>query len=207
MKIDVIDILGKKVSEEIVEFPLVSEGDARDHLFYLVNNYQRAHLRRGTANTKTRGEVSGGGRKPYKQKGTGNARRGSTRTPLRPGGGVVFGPKPRSFKQNLNIGVIRKAFQHAFSEKASQVFILQGTEDVPIKTSAFVSLFNSLNKDAKVVTVITSPKSEKAELSCRNIKNCFVFYPSFILLENLLRGDCILITQEAFVKVQELYIR
>jgi len=207
MKIDVIDISGKKKGEKSFELPLVSEGDAKGHLFYLVNNYQRAHLRKGTASTKTKAEVSGGGRKPYRQKGTGNARRGSTRTPLRPGGGVVFGPKPRSFKQDLNKGIIRKAFQHAFSDKADQIFILENSADTVVKTSTFVELFTALKKDFNSVSLVSLSDSNAATLSCRNIKNCQIFQPSFILLEKFLNGDCILITEDAFNKVQELYIR
>ena len=207
MKIDVIDILGKKKGEKEIVLPLISVGDAKEHLFYLVNNYQRAHLRAGTASNKTKAEVSGGGRKPYKQKGTGNARRGSTRTPLRPGGGVVFGPKPRSFKQNLNKGIIKKAFQHAFSDKLNQIFILEGSKDLDVKTSVFVSLFTSLCNDFRSVSLVSLPENYTVSLSCRNIKNCQIFTPSFILLESLLNGECVLITEEAFIKVQELYIR
>lgn len=205
MKINVIDIAGNKKGEKEVVLSLVGQDDAKEHLFYLVNNYQRAYLRAGTASTKRRAEVSGGGKKPYKQKGTGNARRGTSRTPLRPGGGVVFGPKPRNFKQNLNVGIIRKAFQHALATKASQVYVLQD-DSVEIKTSLYVDLFDNLSKDAKVVSLIALPDSNTVK-SCRNIKKCSVFQPSFVLLEKLLNGDCIVITESAFSKVEELYIR
>lgn len=206
MKINVIDIAGKKVGEKDVALGLITQEDAKDHLFYLVNNYQRAYLRAGTASTKRRSEVSGGGKKPYKQKGTGNARRGTSRTPLRPGGGVVFGPKPRSFKQNLNVGVIKKAFQHAFALKEGQLFVLENASASEIKTGLYAGLFNALSKDAKNVSLIALPESNSVK-SCRNIKNCSVFQPSFILLEKLLNGDCVVITEDAFNKIEEMYIR
>lgn len=205
MKVTVINAEGKSNGELNLAFEPSDTVESKEHLYYLVNNYQMNFVRRGTASTKRRAEVSGGGKKPYKQKGTGNARRGTSRTPLRPGGGVVWGPKPRSFKTELNKDTIKLAFQLVFNDKSSVLKVIKLDVTNEIKTKHFVSLFNILNVDSNISLIADATSNEA--ISCKNLSNCNILDPAFLSIEKLLNSNCILMTEDAFNKVQELYSR
>jgi large subunit ribosomal protein L4 len=134
---------------------------------------QQAHSRQGTASTLTRSEVRGGGRKPYKQKGTGRARQGSIRTPLRPGGGITFGPKPRSYDLGMNKKERRLALRTALMSRIPDVKVIKdfGTNlEVP-KTSEIVALLKriGINSSEKVLIILKQP-SEVIKRSIRNLE-------------------------------------
>ena len=161
---------------------------------------------RGTANTKTRSEVSGGGRKPWKQKGTGRARAGSIRSPLWRGGGVTFGPKPRSISISLNKKLVRLAHRSALTNALSKISVLKTTALPAPKTAAVVKGLAKLNigSSDKVIIVVSSYESnENLLLATRNIPYVSVRVESALSVHDILASSQILIAQDALVKIQE----
>lgn len=206
MEFDIFTLSGKK--DKKIKFKFVAvENSNLEHIYYLVDKYQKAYVRQGTQSTKTRSEVRGGGAKPYKQKGTGRARRGTQRTPLRPGGGIVFGPKPRSFKIKLNQNLFAIAFSNAFKAKQNEIAVVK-SEDKAIKTKDFAALVSSINADnPKKILVIASNQDENLFLASRNIKGVTVCDPTFIPLQELLSGDQVIISDSALTQIEEMYVK
>ena len=166
---------------------------------------QRASMRQGTHKTKTRTEVRGGGRKPWKQKGTGRARQGSIRSPQWRGGGVVFGPVPRSYSYKLNKKVRRLALKSALSSKVVEndvVVLDQLVMDAP-KTKSMINVLGSLNITTKTVIVIAESDS-KVELSARNIPGVQVLTATEINVLDLMNANKLVITQDAVKKIEEV---
>ena len=130
----------------------------------------RAGLRAGTASTKTRADVSGGGAKPFKQKGTGRARRGSSRSPVLRGGGVVFGPHPRSYAKKVNKKTVALAFRRALSDKIADgaLSVVEGLADVEPKTRAVAAMLKKV-APGKAVLLVTAESSKNLNLAARNI--------------------------------------
>lgn len=130
----------------------------------------RAGLRAGTASTKTRADVSGGGAKPFKQKGTGRARRGSSRSPVLRGGGVVFGPHPRSYAKKVNKKTVALAFRRALSDKIAEgaLSVVEGLADVEPKTRAVAAMLKKV-APGKAVLLVTAESSKNLNLAARNI--------------------------------------
>jgi large subunit ribosomal protein L4 len=187
---------GKKESESIVTFE--SEvGVDNTHVFYLTKKYQQAARRAGTASTKTISEVSGGGSKPFKQKGTGRARRGSNRTVLRPGGGVVFGPKPRSFSHKLNSKLVRGAILGGFIENAENVIILQHDENTSLKTKEVFAFVSSIAAPQKTLLIIKNTDSPLFR-AARNIDGIKIASVSNIPVEKLIASESVIIDQSAY---------
>lgn len=200
----VYDLKGERVEEieledEIFSFPL-----KEDLIHQVVVGYE-ANRRLGTASTKTRAEVSGGGRKPWRQKGTGRARAGSTRSPIWRHGGVTFGPKPRDFSQRLPKKMRKVALKSALSAKIrdNEVKIIQefGLEEP--KTKKMAEVFHNLSLPAKVL-VITDQWEENVAKSIHNLPGA-----SYITFQNLntydaLYYDCLLFTKRAIVEVGEV---
>lgn len=206
MEFDIFTLSGKKDKKIKFKFKAV-ENSNLEHIYYLVDKYQKAYVRQGTQSTKTRSEVRGGGAKPYKQKGTGRARRGTQRTPLRPGGGIIFGPKPRSFKIKLNQNLFAIAFSNAFESKKAEIAVVK-SEDKAIKTKDFNSLVASINSNnPKKVLVIATNDDENIYLASRNIKGVTVCDPSFIPLQELLSGDQVIISDTALAQIEEMYVK
>lgn len=169
-----------------------------------------AELRQGTASTKTRAEVRGGGRKPFKQKGSGRARQGSTRAPHMVGGGVVHGPKPRSYAKKVNKKVRKLALRSALVEKinSGNLIVLDDfTLDVP-KTKTFVNFSNELNfaneKQLYVVSDFASDKDYNLYLSVRNIVKTFVLEPRELSIYWLIKQDKVIVTKEALATIEEV---
>lgn len=166
---------------------------------------QRASLRQGTHKTKTRTEVRGGGRKPWKQKGTGRARQGSIRSPQWRGGGTVFGPVPRSYSYKLNKKVRRLALLSALSTKVVENEILvvdQLTLDTP-KTKQMISVLGALNVTSKTL-IVTAEENKNVELSARNIPGVKVLSATQINVLDLLDAAKLVITKEAVEKIEEV---
>jgi large subunit ribosomal protein L4 len=167
---------------------------------------QLAGRRTGTHDTKTRGEVRGGGRKPYRQKGTGRARQGSIRAPHYKGGGAVFGPHPRSYEQRLPRKMKRLALRGALTAKlgdeAIRVIDSFGLE--AIKTSELVGVLAALKADGRVL-VIAPGRDERLELSSRNLPMVEVILADSLNVVDLLNADVVLIEQPALARMEEVY--
>ncbi len=167
---------------------------------------QLAGRRIGTADTKTRGEVAGGGAKPYRQKGTGRARQGSRRAPHYAGGGVVFGPHPRSYEQRLPKRMKRLALQGALTSKFDDGAI-KVVEDLgldEIKTKVLVGYLDSLQATGRVL-VVASGKDEKLELSARNLPGVTIIRADSLNVVDVLGADVLLITQPSLPTLSEVY--
>ena len=167
---------------------------------------QLAGRRTGTHDTRTRGEVRGGGAKPYRQKGTGRARQGSKRAPHFAGGGVVFGPHPRSYEQRLPRKMKRLALRGALTAKlgddAIRVIDSFGLE--VIRTKDFVGVLAALNATGRVL-VVALGRDEKLDLSARNLPTVDVILADSLNVVDLLRADIVLIEQPSLARMEEVY--
>ncbi|MCM2677686.1 50S ribosomal protein L4 [Alkalicoccobacillus plakortidis] len=166
---------------------------------------QQASLRQGTHKTKGRSEVRGGGRKPWRQKGTGRARQGSIRSPQWVGGGVVFGPTPRSYSFNLPKKVRRLAIKSALSSKvlASEVVVLEDLKFDAVKTKDMAAVLSGLSI-AKKALVVVSDYNENVELSSRNLPNVTVLTADSVNVLDVLKHDKLVLTKAAVEKVEEV---
>jgi len=167
---------------------------------------QLAGRRTGTADTKTRGEIRGGGRKPYKQKGTGRARQGTVTAPHYRGGGVVFGPHPRSYEQRLPRKMKRLALRGAltakFGDEAIVVIDTFGME--AIRTKELAGVLNALRVTGRVL-VVAPARDEKLELSARNLPTVEIILADSLNVVDLLKADFVLIEQPSLARMQEVY--
>lgn len=167
-----------------------------------------AAARQGTASTKTRSMVRGGGRKPFRQKGTGRARQGTIRAPHMVGGGVVFGPQPRDYDKKVNKKVRRLALKSALSAKVAEgnVIVLDGALEAP-KTKAVVSLTNAVEANTKQMFVVNDLANEadfNLYLSARNLENAVVLQPNELGVYWLLKQNKVMITKEALATIEEV---
>lgn len=167
-----------------------------------------AAARQGTAATKTRAMVKGGGRKPFKQKGTGRARQGSIRAPHMVGGGVTFGPQPRSYEKKVNKKVRSLALKSALSAKAAagEIVVLDGVIETP-KTKTIVALTNALDaKDRQLFLVnnLATDADFNLYMSARNLENAIVLQPNEIGVYWLLKQKKVIVTKEALATIEEV---
>ena len=170
------------------------------HVMHLALRRQLNNARSGNACTKTRAEVAGGGRKPWKQKGTGRARAGSLRSPLFAGGGVIFGPKPRSYSFNMPQKARQLALKSALSAKESQIVVVKDFSTIAEpKTKLMVASLKSLNVNGKVLIVADTKAAENKnlELSARNIPSVKLLLPSNLNVKDLLEADFVVMTESA----------
>lgn len=203
MKIPVRDKEGKTI-EELSLNPEVFEVKANEALVHQVIKGQLAGARRGTASTKTRAEVRGGGRKPWRQKGTGRARIGSIRAPHWVGGGTVFGPKPRDYSFNVPKKMRRLALKSILSMKArdGKLVIVDDFGLTGPKTKDAIKTFKNLEINAKT-TVIVGLDQDNEVMSIRNIDGMRVIYSSEINAYDLLDNEFIVMTRVALNAVEE----
>lgn len=166
---------------------------------------QRASQRQGTHKAKTRTEVSGGGRKPWRQKGTGRARQGSIRSPQWRGGGVVFGPTPRSYGYRLNKKVRKLALKSALSSKVinNELVVLDKLELQAIKTKDMVNVLSGLNVERKAL-IVTDEVNENVALSTRNIPGVLTITADRINVLDILDFDKFIVTEAAVKKIEEV---
>jgi large subunit ribosomal protein L4 len=167
---------------------------------------QLAGRRLGTHDTKTRGEVAGGGAKPYRQKGTGRARQGSKSAPHYAGGGVVFGPHPRSYEQRLPRKMKRLALRGALTAKLGDeaVKVIDSFGLEAVKTRDLVGVLGALEANGRVL-VVAPGRDEKLELSARNLPTVEVILADSLNVVDLLRADVVLIEQPALARMEEVY--
>jgi large subunit ribosomal protein L4 len=164
---------------------------------------QLANRRNGNASTKTRAFVSGGGAKPWRQKGTGRARVGSNRSPLWVGGAIIFGPQPRSYRQSFNKAKTQLALKSALSARAKDnaIIVLENLEFSEIKTRQVLQLLNTLKVNGSALFV-TNKADEKAEKSIRNLPEVKLIMVNNINVVDLLKYDTLIFTQAALEKIQ-----
>lgn len=172
---------------------------------YDVVNAQRAGMRQGTHKTKTRTEVAGGGKKPWRQKGTGRARQGSIRSPQWRGGGVVFGPTPRSYKFKVNRKVVKNALKSLLASRfqTNNLVVVDKIELADFKTKSFVEVLKNLNACDKKVVVITNEEDFNLYLASRNIPNVYVQTKSHLSVYDLINANMYVATEEVIKKYEE----
>ena len=201
------DWQGKEAGNASLDLKVAKETSANDLVHRAVVR-QLAHARQGTASTLTRAEVAGGGRKPYKQKGTGRARQGSIRTPLRPGGGVVFGPKPRSYNLAMNRKERRLALRTALMSRLDDLIVVKGFGS-DLKTPKTKEITAALTRfgiadGAKVLVILDNP-SETVRLSVRNLEKVKLIAADQLNVFDLLNANALVVGEEALATIQEVY--
>ncbi len=204
-KIDVLNMAGAKVSElELCESIFAIEPNT-SAMHIAVVNYL-ANQRQGTQSTLTRSEVSGGGKKPWRQKGTGRARQGSTRAPQWYHGGIAHGPKPRSYRFEINKKVKRLALKSALSSKvaASEMIVLDDLTLTAIKTKEVVNVLTAV-KAAKKTLIVLPEKNDVIYRSARNIEGVNVTFVNTLNVYDILNCDSIVVLKDAVAKIEEVY--
>ena len=198
---------GKESGEATLDLKVAKESSALDLMHRSVLR-QQAHSRQGTASTLTRAEVRGGGRKPYKQKGTGRARQGSIRTPLRPGGGIIFGPKPRSYNLAMNRKERRLALRTALMARIEDLMIVKdfGKSLKTPKTSEVSSALSRLGiaSSSKVLIILSKP-SEIIRRSVRNLEQVKLIAADQLNVFDLLNANSLVIGEDAIATINEVY--
>ena len=179
--------------------------EVNEHLVHMAVVSQLANKRQGTQKAKTRSEVSGGGRKPWRQKGTGHARQGSTRSPQWTGGGVVFAPTPRDYSFKLNKKEKRAALKSALTSRvAEQKFIVVDEMNfAEIKTKNFQNMLNNLKVNKALVVLEDGNKN--AEISARNIADVKTAHTNTINVYDILKYNTVIATKAAVEKIEEVY--
>ncbi len=206
MKLKVVDLKGKEVDVISVE-GIADETPNIEHLLYLTDKYQKAYTQQGTHSSLNRRIMTGGGAKPYKQKGTGRARRGTNRSPLRRGGAVVFGPQPRSHKIGINSKVFKKVYGFLIKEKAETIFVVDVNKDELIKTKQIQALVEKVSgKSEPKVAFILDNDDLALSLASRNLDNGKVMFPQFMSVQTLLNAETIIVSKSALEKVKERHI-
>lgn len=179
--------------------------EINEHLVHLAVVQQLANKRQGTQSAKTRSEVSGGGRKPWRQKGTGHARQGSSRSPQWKGGGVVFAPKPRDYSFKLNKKEKRLALKSALTSRvaAEKIYVLDELNFDEIKTKKMTAVLDNLKVNKALV--VLGEKNENVILSARNIPSVRTALVNTINVYDILKYDSLVLTKEAVAKIEEVY--
>ena len=179
--------------------------DVNEHLVHMAVVAQLANKRQGTQKAKTRSEVSGGGRKPWRQKGTGHARQGSTRAPQWKGGGVVFAPVPRDYSFKLNKKEKRAALKSALTSRVqdSKLIVVDELKFDEIKTKKFKAVMDNLKVNKALVVI--SDNDEKVVMSARNLPTIMTTQVDTISVYDILKGDTLVLTRDAVAKIEEVY--
>ena len=202
---EILSINGEKLGE-ITLAKEVFAVEPNLHVMHLALRRQLNNGRQGSACAKTRAEVSGGGRKPWKQKGTGRARAGSLRSPLFAGGGVVFGPKPRSYAISMPQKARKLALKSALSARQEQLVVVKDFSQIAQpKTKLMVSALKALNVSGTVLIIADTKAAENAnlELAARNIPSVKMILPSNLNVKDLLEADFVVITESAVNVITE----
>ncbi len=179
--------------------------EVNEHLVHMAVVNQLANKRQGTQKAKTRSEVSGGGRKPWRQKGTGHARQGSTRSPQWTGGGVVFAPTPRDYSMKLNKKEKRAALKSALSSRVAEnkFIVIDEMNFGEIKTKNFQNMLNNLNVNKALV--VLEDGNVNAELSARNIANVKTARTNTINVFDILKYNTVIASKAAVANIEEVY--
>ena len=204
-KTQVLNLKGEKVKDLTLK-DAVWNIEVNEPVMHDAIVLAQASLRQGTASTKTRSEVSGGGRKPYKQKGTGNARQGSIRAPHYRHGGIVFGPVPRDYSKKMNKKEKRLALKSALSYKVldKELVVVSTIEFETNKTKEMINLLEGLNLTNHKVLVCVKELTDNVCLAARNLANVKIVLPSEINTFDLISSDNLLIEEEALTMLEEV---
>jgi large subunit ribosomal protein L4 len=199
--LDIYNTNKEKVSQVELDKKIFSR-EVTPHLLHEVVKMQLASRRKGTASTKNRSRVRGGGTKPWRQKGTGRARAGTIRSPLWTGGGVVFGPLPRDYSYRVNKKAKKAALRAALSSKLKEhkLFILDNFNLAEIKTKSFVTILDTLKIEEALIIDTANINLEK---SARNISSVKVLRPEGLNVYDILKYDALIITQPGLEKITE----
>jgi large subunit ribosomal protein L4 len=203
----VIDWTGNEVGEVNLDLRVAKEASAKG-LVHRALVRQLANARQGTASSKTRAEVRGGGRKPFRQKGTGRARQGSTRSPLTRGGGAIFGPKPRDYETKMNRKERRLALRTAFIGRAADLIIVEdfAVNLVQPKTKELCQALERWGVTVgKKTLIITDRKDENVVLSARNIQKLQLIAADQLNMFDILNSEKIVATRSAIARIHEVY--
>lgn len=200
-KLDVFDIKNKKVGEIDLDDAVFND-DVREYLIHEAVKIQLANRRQGTVAVKNRAAVAGSGKKPFKQKGTGQARQGCRRAPQYPGGGVAFGPQPKTYSLSMNKKARKAALRSALSMlyKKDAITVLDKFELPGVKTKGFVEVLNAFNLDKTLV--ITDTANPTLELSARNVKHVKVLGPEGLNIFDILKYQSVVFTEAAVRRVE-----
>lgn len=204
-KVDVYNLDGAVIGQIELSDAVFGIEPNQSVMHQVVKN-QLANRRQGTGSTKTRSEVSGGGKRPWRQKGTGRARHGSTRSAQYVGGGIIFGPKPRYYHYTVSKKVRRLAIKSALSTKLQekQLIVVENFELAEAKTKNFVTALKKLNVTDRVL-VVENEKNVNLELAARNIAKVQLSRANTINVFDLLKNEVLLISKAAVEKIQEVY--
>jgi large subunit ribosomal protein L4 len=205
-KLEILNVSGQKVSEIELNDNVFGIEPNIPVMHEVVKNYL-ANQRQGTQSAKTRAEVTGGGRKPFRQKGTGNARQGSITAPNHVGGGVVFAPKPRSYRYTLPKKVRRLALRSAFSAKVmeNEMIVLDELTLAAPKTKEMVSILNNIKVAGKKVLIVTEGVEKNVVSATNNIEGVKTTFVGEINVYDILNHDYFVVTKEAVKKFEEVY--
>jgi large subunit ribosomal protein L4 len=205
MQIDVVNTAGEVVSQQALD-ETVWGIEPNIPVMHQALIRQQANARLGTADTKTRAEVRGGGKKPWRQKGTGRARQGSTRSPQWVGGGVVFGPHPRKYTQALPRQMRVLAIRSVLSAKIKdeRVTVIQGLDGIEPKTKTFKAIIEKLPESRSHLVVIAE-KDEAIDRAASNLPNVHTILASYVNVRDVLKYERLIVTPEAIAKIEELW--
>lgn len=205
-KVNVLNIKGENVGEIELNETLFNT-EISEHAVYEVVKNQLANKRQGTQSAKTRAEVRGGGRKPFRQKGTGRARQGSIRAPHYTGGGVVFAPKPRDYSYQVPKKLRRKALYSVLTSKVNEneLIVLDSLSFEAPKTKEAANILSSIDAGKKAY-VVTAENDQLVYRSFRNIEGVDVSAANLINVYDLVRHNKLVITKDAIAKLEEVFI-
>ena len=205
LKTNVYDMSGKLVGEIELSEAVFGVTPNESVVHDVVKNHL-ANLRQGTQSALTRAEVSGGGRKPWKQKGTGRARQGSTRAPQWTHGGIVFAPKPRDYSYTLNKKVKRLALKSALSAKAAEnnIVVIDSIKMDSIKTKTFANFLNAVGAEKKPL-VVTAEADQIVVKSGRNIPGCEVTFANLLNVYDIVNANKLVVDKAALAKIEEVF--
>ena len=203
--VSVYNIEGKEVDKLELSDSIFGV-EINEHLVHMAVVNQLANNRQGTQSAKTRSEVRGGGRKPWRQKGTGHARQGSIRAPQWTGGGVVFAPTPRDYSFKMNKKEKANAIKSALTSRVNEdkFFVMDSLKFDEIKTKKMVNVLDAL-KVKKALVVIDGEDNDNVALSARNIEGVRVVLTNAINVYDILKYDTVVITKSAVSKIEEVY--
>jgi large subunit ribosomal protein L4 len=207
MTLDVLKIDGSKSGDKIDLSDSIFAIEPNDHAIYLSVKAYLANQRQGTSKSKERGEVRGGGKKPWKQKGRGGARAGTSRSPLWVGGGTIFGPRPRDYRQDLPKKVRRLARKSALSYKAkdSQLLVVEDFNIEQPKTKEFSKILSALKVNGKKVLLLTELNNQNVYKSGRNIPKVKVLEASKASTYDLLNNQILILQKSALKEIEKTF--
>ena len=205
LKTNVYDMSGKQVGEIELSEAVFGVTPNENVVHDVVKNHL-ANVRQGTQSALTRAEVSGGGRKPWKQKGTGRARQGSTRAPQWTHGGIVFAPKPRDYSYTLNKKVRRLALKSALSAKAAEqeIIVIDSIKMDAPQTKTFAAFLSAVGADCKALVVTAAPDANVVK-SGRNIPGCEITFANLINVYDIVNAKKLVVDQAALAKIEEVF--